>query len=693
MDFNNRIVTRTDFNSCSILTTDTIQLMTLSDSVVKIKQINESSAKKLEKLEITTIRDLLTHFPRKYVDSSKVISVFDIVKNPVPENEYTVAGKLSDFSNSYIRGRVSIQKCKLTDSSGYILCMWFNQPYLKNALKMNTEYTMIGKIKILKNGNINFYPRLFEQVLENRELVHTARIVPEYNLTDGISRKWFRNRIKSVTDDLNNIAIQDELYLNKITGESLKDSIRKIHFPNSDKDIKESSTILSLNELVNIHLKLAEKRSTSQKYLAPAVANNNSIEKIAEFIKTFPFELTEDQKKIIKIITANILNKKLLNLLVQGDVGSGKTVVAITAALLLHYQKYQTVVLAPTTILAEQHYFTFKKFLKDIPVKIELVTSANRKTEGGDILIGTSAVLARKQSLIKNLGLVVVDEQHRFGVKQREELLEPFKEKFLGNFLPHFINMTATPIPRTIAQVFFGDTDVEIINSKPVGRLPIKTHVIAEEKRESSFEWIEEQVSSGNQVYWICPLIEESEKLQVKSAEATFDTLRKIFPKRKIGLLHGKLKAKDKSEIMTKFSKGAIEILISTSVIEVGMDVPNATIMIIESPERFGLAQLHQIRGRVGRSDKQSYCFLFLSEQISSEAKSRLEFFAKTNDGFKIAEFDLQSRGPGEVYGTRQSGLPNLRIATFSDVNLIKKSKLVAEKLYSLGYREIDLFA
>jgi ATP-dependent DNA helicase RecG len=667
--------------------------MILSDSVVKIKQINESSAKKLAKLEIITVRDLLTHFPRKYVDSSKVVSIFDIVKNPDSENEYTIAGRLSDFSSSHIRGKISIQKCKLSDSSGFISCMWFNQPYLKNALKMNVEYTMIGKIKVLKNGNINFYPRLFEQNLDNRELVHTARIVPEYNLTTGIGRKWFRNRIKSLVDDLSNIEIKDELYLNKITGESIKATVQKIHFPDSDKNIKESSLILSLNELVNIHLRLTEKRSTSQKYLAPEVVNDSSIEKISEFIKSLPFELTQDQKKVIKIITANILNKKLLNLLVQGDVGSGKTVVAITAALLLYYQKYQTVVLAPTTILAEQHYFTFKKFLKDIPINIELVTSANKKTKSGDILIGTSAVLARKQSLIKNLGLVVVDEQHRFGVKQREELLEPFKERFLKNCLPHFINMTATPIPRTIAQVFFGDTDVEIINSKPIGRLPIKTHVVTEEKRESSFEWIEEQVELGNQVYWICPLIEESEKLQVKSAETTYEALKEIFPRRKIGLLHGKLKANEKSEIMNNFNNGLIEILISTSVIEVGMDVPNATIMIIESPERFGLAQLHQIRGRVGRSDKQSYCFLFLPEQISAEAKNRLEFFSKTNDGFKIAEFDLQSRGPGEVYGTRQSGLPNLKIATFYDLNLIKKSKLIAEKLYSLGYREIDLFA
>jgi ATP-dependent DNA helicase RecG len=667
--------------------------MTLSDSVVKIKQINESTAKKLSKLEIFTVRDFLTHFPRKYIDSSKVVSIFDIVKNPDAETEYTVAGKLSDFSSSHIRGKISIQKCKLTDSSGYILCMWFNQPYLKNALKMNTEYTMIGKIKVLKNRNINFYPRLFEQNLDNRELVHTARIVPEYSLTDGVGRKWFRNRMKSLTDDLSAIEIKDELYLNKITGESIKTSIKRIHFPDSDKDIKESSAILSLNELVNIHLKLEEKRNTSQKYKAPEIRNNSNIDRITEFIKSLPFELTEDQKKVIKIITANILNKKLLNLLIQGDVGSGKTVVAITAALLVHYQNYQTVVLAPTTILAEQHYYTFKKFLKDVPVKIELVTSANRKTQSGDILIGTSAVIARKQSLINNLGLVIVDEQHRFGVKQREELLEPFKEKLLKDCLPHFINMTATPIPRTIAQVFFGDTDVEIINSKPIGRLPIKTYVITEEKRQDSFEWIEQQVISGNQVYWICPLIEESEKLQVKSAEATYEALKKIFPKRKIGLLHGRLKSQEKSEIMNNFNSGNIEILISTSVIEVGMDVPNATIMIIESPERFGLAQLHQIRGRVGRSDKQSYCFLFLPEQISSDAKNRLEFFAKTSDGFKIAEFDLQSRGPGEVYGTRQSGLPNLKIATFYDLNLIKKSKLIAEKLYSLGYREIDLFA
>jgi ATP-dependent DNA helicase RecG len=345
------------------------------------------------------------------------------------------------------------------------------------------------------------------------------------------------------------------------------------------------------------------------------------------------------------------------------------------------------VVLAPTTVLANQHFLTFEKLLQDMPINLQLITASTKADEGGDILIGTSAVLARKDKLIKNLGLLVVDEQHRFGVSQREELLHPFE---ISNRQPHVLNMTATPIPRTLALALFSELEVSTINTKPKGRLPVKTFVVPEFKRPDSYSWIAKQLSENHeQAFWICPIIEESDVLQVNSAKQTYQHLQNIFPKLNIGLLHGKLTPKQKQEVMSEFAAGDITILVSTSVIEVGIDVPNATIMVIEGAERFGLAQLHQLRGRVGRSHQHSWCFLFPTEDT---ANTRLTYFASHSDGLKIAEYDLEQRGPGEVYGTRQSGIPNLKIARLNDLSLIKEAKKVADLFFESRIKQIDLF-
>ena len=333
----------------------------------------------------------------------------------------------------------------------------------------------------------------------------------------------------------------------------------------------------------------------------------------------------------------------------------------------------------------------FKTYLEPFGVTCELVSSENKESQKADILIGTSAVLARKAHLVEKLALVIVDEQHRFGVRQREELLEPFKES-IDKFLPHFINMTATPIPRTIAQAFFGDIDISFIKTKPAGRKEIKTRILEDSKRVGAIEWIKEEIENGNQCYWVCALVNESEKIQAKSAIETYEKLKKQFKEGEVGLLHGQMKETEKIEIMKKFIANEYKLLVATSVIEVGIDIPNATIIVIENAERFGLAQLHQIRGRVGRSDKESWCFLFMNSGIPQITIEKLNFFANSTDGLKIAEYDLKNRGPGEIYGIKQSGIPDMKIAKLDDINIINTSKELAIKLYNQGIKKIELY-
>jgi ATP-dependent DNA helicase RecG len=379
-----------------------------------------------------------------------------------------------------------------------------------------------------------------------------------------------------------------------------------------------------------------------------------------------------------------------MNSLLQGDVGSGKTVIAVALSYAFAKQGIQSIILAPTTVLSKQHKQTFDRMLEfDNTVSTELVTSDKKNSDKADILIGTTALLARKADIIDEVGVLIVDEQHRFGVTQREEIVS---EKKNTKTIPHFINMTATPIPRTIAEVFFSDVEVVSIKNKPIGRKEIKTHLFGMYKRSDAIKWIREIVKNGDQVYWICPLIEDGEVRPALSVMSLGKELKSKMKKVRIEILHGKIKADEKNRIMQAFSDGEIDVLISTTVIEVGIDVPNATVMVIENPEMFGLAQLHQLRGRVGRGEKQSYCFLSLNTEISVEAVNRLEYFTSTNDGLAIAEYDLSRRGPGEVYGTKQSGIPKLKIATLKNLEMIKKSRSLAEKAYNTGIKSINLF-
>ncbi len=668
--------------------------MKLEDSVTVLPQIKGAYAKHLEKLEIYTVKDLLTYFPTKYVDTSIITLIKDLIYNHDFENTFQIRVKIDTFKNGYLRSHKTLQEAKVHDNTGEISITWFNQTYLKDVIKPEKEFIFSGKLRKSKVGKFQFFPVLFEEVLSTRELVHLARITPEYALTQGVSKKWFRNRIKYLVDNMNQLEIPNELEEIGVKADNLRKAIYFLHFPENFEDLKKYNELLSLYELIAIQIKLMKRRAESGKLDAPKfdISVPTMQVQLNKFFRSLPFKLTEDQNKVIENIENIISKGDLLNELIQGDVGSGKTIVAVVATMIMAMNNMQSVVLAPTTILAKQHFLTFSNLLKDFDIGIELVTSDNKKAESNDILIGTSAVLARKKDLIEDLGMVIVDEQHKFGVQQREELLEPFEAIFKDKYYPHFINMTATPIPRTIAQAFFGDVSISFINTKPKGRLPINTHLVPPEKREDSYKWIDQKIKDGEQVYWICPLISESEILEAKSAEETFKHLQAIFRKRKIALLHGKMKEQEKSAIMKEFLEHKYDILVSTSVIEVGIDVPNATVMVIESSERFGLAQLHQIRGRVGRSDIQSWCFLFYSDDVSRSALERLKYLSSSNDGLKIAEYDLQLRGPGEIYGTKQSGIPKLKVAKLDNLELIKKSKKFAERLYNHGIKKIELF-
>lgn len=664
----------------------------ISSPVTILPQVSDKYATKLTKLGIFTVLDLLTYFPRYHKDSSEIL----LFSETELDSEVTVAAEVETITSTRIRGGRTLQKAKLLDEQGTIMpATWFNQPYLVKALSSAPRYLFSGKVKDYR-GNLTFFPNTYEPIIGGREQVHLGRIAPQYSLTAGVSPKWLRNRIKFLLDNLDlaeelNAQLAEIAHYFEMTSEQLLAAIKDIHFPESETDFDTAKHVLSLVELTNLQLKLVAKFSSQKAFHAPRLEFDQ--QRIGEFVKQLPFELTTDQQTTVAHVLTELRGEQPMYRLVQGDVGTGKTIVAVIASLAAAMSGLQTIVLAPTTVLAKQHAETFSEFLKEKDIKTLLVTgNTQTQTELADVLIGTSAILARQASLVKNPGLIIVDEQHKFGVGQREELLKPFN--FPEKKFPHFLDMTATPIPRTMAMALFGDVEVSTIKSKPAGRLAIKTFLTPESKRESSYDWIRTQVQDkGEQVYWISPIIDESETVAANSAKKLYKHLsEEVFPDFKVGLLHGRIKPDEKTRVMQDFAEGKIQILVSTSVIEVGIDVPNATVMMIEGAERFGLAQLHQIRGRVGRSDKQSWCFLFPTIKATDEAVERLKFFSEHTDGLEISEYDLQRRGPGEVFGAKQSGVPNLKVASLTDLAQLKQSREIAEKLYQDGIKSIPLF-
>lgn len=651
--------------------------MYLKDPLNTLPGINRLAGT-LAKLDIQNVGGLLTHFPRYVQDNSEIIRIAEL-KEGVSS---VVEGEIIKFRSIRLKNRGrTMQTAVLIDDSGELQLIWFNQPFLERTIKAAQRYRLKGKLK-QNSGRFHFMPERLEIVAEGKESLQLGRISPVYSLTEGIKPGWLRARIFDLLNRLNEIEELKTIdkYCKNELGFDLYDALKQIHFPDSEEQYLLATKNLSLLELTSLQLKikLAAQQQPTQK--TPQITGFSTV--LNQFLKSLPFSPTPDQLTVIEEILADFNQGNPNQRLIQGDVGSGKTLVAMAASIAMATSGLQTVVLAPTTVLAVQHFHNFNKFLKDLNIEVALVTSSTNQTTAAQVLIGTSAVLARKQSLIKKLGLVIVDEQHRFGVRQREELLEFLNQGENIKEIPHLINLTATPIPRTLAQALFANLKVSTISTKPAGRLPIKTFVVPENKREDSYDWISNQLREEKaQIYWICPLVEESDNNQVKAAETTFAHLQALYPEIRIGLLHGRMKNDEKEQALQKFAEGETQVLVSTSVVEVGVDVPNASVIVIEGAERFGLAQLHQLRGRVGRGEKQSWCFLFASDGYSEQAAERLEYFAKHLDGLEIAMYDLERRGPGEVYGTKQAGIPNLKIAKLDNLELIKKSSEVAEKV------------
>ncbi len=563
------------------------------------------------------------------------------------------------------------------DATGKIMVVWFNQPFLIKTLYPERLVSLSGKVGWFSRKLCLTSPDYEILDSEEGETFHTGRFVPIYAETAGLSSKWIRTKIRGAFAEVSIEEYLPQDFLTRKNFIGFKEAIRKVHFPKDLKEVEEGRRRLAFNELLNLQLKSEFRKLNWSKN---KVKNKLKVvaPEINQFIDSLPFKLTESQDKAIAEIVNDLKKDLPMNRLLEGDVGSGKTVVAAVGAFVSFLNGYQSLIMAPTQILANQHYQTLKALFDKFNVRISLITSDIKKIELGrsDVFVGTHSLIHSKVDFDK-VAFVVIDEQHRFGVEQRQHLV-----KKTGT--PHVLTMTATPIPRTVALTTYGDLDLSVLTESPKGRLKITTWVVLEMKRKGAYKWIEKEIKGKkSQAFIICPLIEDSlsETLaDVKSVTTEFEKLKKIFKDLKLGLLHGRLKPKEKEKILKNFKDGKIDILVSTPVVEVGIDIPNATIMVIEAAERFGLAQLHQLRGRVGRSEKQSYCLLF-SNFHSGTAYARLKAMEKSHSGFELAELDLKLRGPGEIFGTAQSGFPELKVASWGDIELTKEAKDVASDI------------
>lgn len=622
--------------------------MKLTDSVSTLPFVGPNYEKKLDKLGIVTISDLLHHIPHRYLDFSKITKIKDVIVGET----ITVIGTISSIKNQATKTGRLMQIGQIEDDTAKITVVWFSQTYLTKMLFPGTKIAVSGEVSWF-NRNLAFFSPEYEKMDINHETVHTGKIVGVYPETAGLSSKWLKARIKYVLD-----RIKIENHLDDL-------ALRKIHFPKSLAEAEEAKQRLAFNEFVDLFTKAKERKKNLIKKKNISLTIDHLA--IKQFINDLPFKLTNSQKTVLAEIIKDLESKHSMNRLLQGDVGSGKTVVAAIVSFITFLNGYQSVLMAPTQILANQHYETFKEIFKKYKIRISLITGSVIKKDVGmaDIIIGTHALI-NKTKEFTNVGLVIIDEQHKFGVKQIE---------FLHNKNPNKLTMTATPIPRTIALNLFSDMDLSILDELPNGRPKIKTWLVPNEKRDKAYDWISSQITSHqSQCFIICPLVEESESetlKDVKSVKKEFLFLKSKFTSLKLGLLHGKLKEKEKNKILTDFKNGDINILVSTPVVEVGIDIPNATIMLIEAADRFGLAQLHQLRGRIGRGTKESYCLLF-TENDSDKAISRLNKLTQIHSGFELANLDLQLRGAGDILGTMQHGFGNLKIADWSQTKLIK---------------------
>ena len=646
--------------------------MDLTSKITDLPKIGPIFARKFEKLGINTIEDFFYHVPNHYLDYSLVTTINKLH----PDETATIHAKVISIKNIFSKRGLRMQIGSVEDATGKITVVWFNQPFLIKTLYPERAVSLSGKVGWFSRKLCLTSPD-YELLGEiEKPTVHTGRLVPVYPETSGLSSKWMRTLMLGAFNypDLNIDEFLPEEVLRRTVLLSMREAIEKVHFPKNLKDAEIGRERLAFNELLMLELTSLHRKINWKKNKVVNKIKINHVS-INQFIDTLPFKLTDSQVVAIREILADLEKDYPMNRLLEGDVGSGKTVVATTAAFAAFLNGCQTIIMAPTQILANQHYETFKKLLTPYNVRISLITSDLKKSDLGrnDVFIGTHALIHSKINFDK-VGLVVIDEQHRFGVEQRKHLVKK-------SGTPHTLTMTATPIPRTIALTSYGDLDLSVLTDMPKGRQKVTTWFVPETKREKAYEWIKSQTTKHkSQTFIVCPLIEDSAfetMADIKSVTSEFLKLKSIFKNQKLGLLHGRLKPTEKNKILGDFRNGKTDILVTTPVVEVGLDIPNASVMVIEAAERFGLAQLHQLRGRVGRGKEKSYCLLFSNIKYSK----RLSAMEKMHSGFELAELDLKIRGPGEIFGTAQSGFPELKVASWNNFPLIKKAKDVASDI------------
>jgi ATP-dependent DNA helicase RecG len=681
--------------------------MDLNTPLTSLSGVGASISKRLALIGLNSAEDLLWHFPFRYEDFTRTVKIRDLR----PGVAANVVGQIELIENRRAHHRrMYFTEALVNDGAETLKVIWFNQPFIGKTLKVGDMISLAGKAE--DQGILTMMSPVYEKIYPPRlarlgtlpekgiNLIHTVGLVPNYHLTEKITQKQLRFLISQVINL--SVKLIDPIpaeIRKKLNFLPLGEAIKKIHFPKKLADIDNARRRLSFDELFLMQLKSQLAKKDRDESRAEKIEFKEKDTR--EFVAGLPFKLTDDQRQAAWTILGDLGKNCPMTRLLDGDVGSGKTLVAVIALLNVALNGKQGALLAPTEILTQQHFNTVSQLLSNFPLQIALLTNNYRllnahpatvvthpaspgsaplsrgelikmiKAGEIDIIIGTHALL-EEDVKFKNLALAVVDEQHRFGVEQRKALMEKSGH---SDLTPHLLSMTATPIPRSLALALFGDLDISVIKQMPAGRRPIMTKIVPEEKRAVAYDFIRKQIKAGRQAFVICPLIEESDWFGVKSVKEEFIKLDKaVFPEIKMAALHGRLKAKEKEKIMRGFLEGEYKILVSTSVIEVGIDVPNATIMMIEGADRFGLAQLHQFRGRVGRGGEQSYCFLFTASP-EQKTRTRLEAMEKISDGFALAKMDLKLRGAGEIFGTSQSGFPELKIATLWDYELMKRAQ------------------
>lgn len=652
----------------------------LNKEIKYVKGIGPKRANKLSKLGIFTVSDLLFYFPRQYEDRNNLRKIFELKD----EEKVTIRAIVSSIETSNVRKGLVITKVGVRDETGFARLVFFNQEYISSTLKKGDTVFVFGKVKKTSYG-VEMSSCEVEQMSNNPK--NTCGIMPIYPLTYGLTNKELINIVKTV---FSNEQIYIKEYLpNKIIQKyklcSIDFAVKNIHSPTNKESLKVALYRLVFEEFLMLQLGLfLFKNGVTEKSGVKFEKEQN----LVKILNSLPFKLTNAQNRALNEIIDDMNCEKVMNRLVQGDVGSGKTVVALLALANCVLNGYQGALMAPTEILAEQHFISLNETLSTFGINVGLLVGSLTKKQKEnvlqrvkdneiDILIGTHALIEDKVEF-NNLGIVITDEQHRFGVRQRNKLSEK-------GYNPDILVMTATPIPRTLALILYGDLDISIIDELPPGRQPIETLAVYKDKREKAYNsLVRSEVQKGRQVYIVCPLVEESEAIEAKAAVDLVEELKsEFFSDLRLGLLHGKMKPSEKDETMKKFKNKELDILVSTTVIEVGVNVPNATLMIIENAERFGLAQLHQLRGRVGRGSHKSYCILIYSSK-SEVCSQRMSIMEETTDGFKISEKDLEIRGPGEFFGTRQHGLPELKVANiFKHMKILKIAQQEARYIIS----------